>query len=141
MANEDDKIKQKGEELSKDKNKIQDKANQHVFELYKEGVLKRVETENEFWTEFKKYKKKINKLMRKSYKFFGEPKEFIEQFENILAEMVFVGVVTEEWAQGQRERLYRELNKPEEFKDWVDEGKKKIKEKFRRNQNGKRNRR
>lgn len=91
----------------------------HIEHLFKKGKIKPVETEQEFWSEYKKDKKRISKLFRKSYKAFSNPISFIEEYENILAEMEFKGLVTPEWVQGQRERLYREMNKPDEFKEWV----------------------
>ncbi len=97
--------------------------------------LKRIETEEEYWKKHKEYKKKINKLFRKSYKFLTDPLGFVNEFENILAEMEFIGLVSMEWTQGQRERLYREMNKPSEFKQWIIDSRENIRNKFKRESN------
>ena len=91
--------------------------------------LKRISTEEEYWKKHKEYKKKIARLMRKSYKFIKDPQRFIDEFENLLAEMEFIGLVSSSWSQGQRERLYREMAKPEEFKEWVSESQRRMREK------------
>ena len=94
--------------------------------------FKRVETEEEYWREHKKMKKAIGKLFRKSYKMLNDPQAFIEKYENLLAEYEFKGVVSPEWSQQQRERLYREMNSPNEFKDWVEKGKKRLKKRAKK---------
>ena len=97
--------------------------------------LKRIETEEEYWKKHKEYKKKINKLFRKSYKFLTDPLGFVNEFENIVAEMEFIGLVSMEWTHGQRERLYREMNKPSEFKQWIIDSRENIRNKFKRESN------
>ena len=47
-----------------------------------------------------------------------------------MSEMVFIGLVTEEWSHSQRMRLYNEMNKPSEFKHWVEDSFNKIKNKL-----------
>ncbi|MFW6130938.1 MAG: hypothetical protein ACOC56_07115, partial [Atribacterota bacterium] len=59
-----------------------------------------------------------------------DPEGFIEDYETLLAEMEFIGLVSAEWSQSQRERLYREMNKPQEFKSWVESGLEKAKKKL-----------
>lgn len=89
-------------------------------------VFKQVSSEEEYWKEHKAMKKRINKLFRKSYKFLYKPNDFIDEYENILAEYTFKGVVSDEWSDYQRKRLYNELNKPEEFKEFTEDVKQKI---------------
>ena len=93
-------------------------------------VLKKVESKEEYYSELKVYKKKINKLFRSGYKMLKDPDKFIENYETLLAEMEFIGLVTPEWSQSQRMRLFSELNKPNEFKDWVETGFKNIRKKL-----------
>jgi hypothetical protein len=97
----------------------------------KKVTYKRVQNEEEYWKEHKKMKKEISNLFRKSYKMLTKPEEFLEKYENMLAKYEFKGVISEEWSQKQRERLYRELNKPEEFKEWVKKGKENLKKKLK----------
>lgn len=89
-------------------------------------VFKQVSTEEEYWKEHKAMKKRINKLFRKSFKFMYKPSDFINEYENILAEYTFKGVVSDEWADKQRKRLYKELNHPEEFKEFTEQVKQNI---------------
>lgn len=89
-------------------------------------IFKQVTSEEEYWKEHKQMKKRINKLFRKSFKFLYKPNDFIDEYENILAEYTFKGVVSDEWADSQRKRLYNELNKPEEFKEFTEDVKQKI---------------
>ena len=81
--------------------------------------LKKITSEDEYWKQHKIYKKSMNKLFRKGFKYLTNPLGFIDEIEQLLAEMEFIGLVSPEWSQGQRERLYRELGKPTEFKGWV----------------------
>jgi len=94
---------------------------------------KKIETEAEYKEQLKIYKKRMNKLWRNPYKFLSKPKEYLKKFEDLLEEMVYIGLVDLEWANSQRERFYRELNSPNEFKEWLSEKKEAIIKKFKRN--------
>lgn len=95
--------------------------NKEIY-ILNQGSKSNKEFEKEFWKLFKFYKKKINKLIRKFYRFYGDETRFIYDFELILTEMEYIRLVSSKWVQEQRERLYRELNSPAEFKSWIDEG-------------------
>lgn len=92
-------------------------------------VWARVKTEEEYWKKHKEMKKEIKKLFRSSYKMLNDPEGFIKKYELMLAKYEFIGVVSSEWVDGQRKRLYNELNKPSEFKESVVRAKDKLKSK------------
>lgn len=94
--------------------------------------LKKVETEKEYWQKHKEMKKDIKKLFRSSYKLMHNPNEFIKKYDLMLSKYEFIGVISSEWADEQRIRLFNEMNKPEEFKDWVSDVKKGLSEKKKR---------
>lgn len=88
------------------------------------------ELEKKFKSETKKYKKRIAKLLKNSYKMFNNKLDMLYELELLWQEMEFIGLVDDEWVQYQRERLYRELNNPEEFKQWLSYNKDKLKSKI-----------
>jgi len=94
-------------------------------------VLKKIESEKEYKEQLKVYKKRIGKLFRTGYKCLANPDKFLKEFDTTLDEMVFINLVTQEYANNQRKRLYRELNKPQEFKSWLDDSIGKIKSKVK----------
>lgn len=90
-------------------------------------VFKQVSSQQEFDREYKNFKKDTNKLFKKGFKFLKDPQGFIDAYEGLLSEYQFKGVISEEWASHQRKRLYRELNKPEEFRELAEKTKANIK--------------
>jgi len=93
--------------------------------------IKPIETEKEYWEAHEVFKKTISRHTRKVKSYLGNPMNYINEFEAILKEGVRIKVITKEYAQEQRQRIYNELNKPSEFKEWVgnklNNAKKKIK--------------
>lgn len=88
--------------------------------------LKKIESEQEYWEQHKIYKKKLAKYCRKGYKYLLKQDEFIDGFESILLEMEFIGLTTHKWTLEQMQRLFNELNSPNEFKNWVERSKKRL---------------
>src|SRR6056297_3643250 len=94
--------------------------------------LKKIESEKEYWDKHKEYKKKLNKFMRKGFKYMFRQDEFINGYEKILLEMEFIGLVKHEWVINQLNRLIEELKVPNEFKEFVERGKEKLKNKIKK---------
>jgi len=128
FSNEEIKtFQEKSNEVREFLNELEGDIDKLIFEKFTKGELKRITNEKEYWEQHKIYKKKITKLMRKSYKFFTDGFNFIREIEILYSEMEFIGLVSEEWVQGQRERLLREMNSPYEFKMWVLDSRDKLK--------------
>lgn len=81
---------------------------------------------------YSEYKKKLKKLIRSARKYIMRPYDFLEEFEFLIQEMRFVGIIDEEYEEYQRERLHREIEAPNEFKAEVEKAKALLKEKARR---------
>lgn len=82
--------------------------------------LKRIESEEEYWIKHKEYKKKLNVLFRKSFKYIGRPHDFAVAYDKVLDEMEFIGLVSPEWCMQQRTRFYDMLKSPD-LKGWIQE--------------------
>ena len=95
--------------------------------------LKVIETEEEYKIQLKKYKKRLGKLFRTAFRHLGNPHIFLNEFDKTLDEMVFIRLITPEFATSERIRLYRELNKPNEFRGWISDSLEKVKKKFKKN--------
>ena len=98
-------------------------------------TLKVIETEQEYKEQLKIYKRRIGKLFKTAFRHLAEPEVFFNKFDNTLDEMVFIKLVTPEFAQSERMRLYNELNRPAEFRSWIDDSISKVKNKFKGKKN------
>jgi len=108
--------------LDKEKLKEIDKRiDEQIDKLLKDKKLKFVKDQKDYWVKHKQYKKRIGVMFKPRYIsiIWNRPYDFIFEYELILKEMTLVGLVTDDWANGQRERLIREIQTPAEFKGWV----------------------
>lgn len=90
-----------------------------------------ITTETQYWEEHKKFKKKINHLAKNIKKLMKNPKEFIEEYENLMDEGVKTQVISKEYATQMKTTLQKELASPTKFKIFAEEKIRKLKNKFK----------
>lgn len=83
------------------------------------NLLKPIESEKEFWIKNKEYNKKMSKAFRNWKGWIKSPVGMVEHIDTLLEEMLFIGLYSEKEIMQQRERLYKEMNSPQEFKNWI----------------------
>lgn len=124
-------------------NELVKNANDRATEMFINGELTIIDeykhTQEYFNEVSKEYKKRFNKLIRSSIKYYNDPYALVQEIENLWGEAVLIKLYSPEWVQEQRIRLYNELMRPQEFKDMVgmsyEKAKKevvKLKNKFRK---------
>lgn len=80
----------------------------------------------------KEYKKKLNQI---TFRFIKNPtrvNQNLRDLENLLEEMVQLKLITKEEKEKQLKKLYKEMNSPQQFKEWLAKKKDKIKNKLKR---------
>lgn len=91
--------------------------------------ISEVTSEKEYWDKHKEYNKKIKKLSRDFKLLIYYPEDYIKKFEILLCEMVSYGLVSLEWANSKRKKLYDDLKNPVKYKGWVIKKLEKIRDK------------
>lgn len=95
-----------------------------------ENILKPIESEKEFWIKNKEYNKKMSKAFKNWKGWLKSPVSMVENIDTLLEEMLFIGLYSDKEIMEQRERLYKELNSPLEFKNWISEHRDNFKQKM-----------
>lgn len=83
------------------------------------------ESEEEYWEEFKKWKKRMKKLRNKLLK---SPANYIDEFTDIMYEAVDRELLEKEYVEEKLEKLYKEFRLPQEFINDIKAGKKSAKD-------------
>jgi hypothetical protein len=113
-------------------NELVKNANDRAMEMFINGDLIIIDeykhTKEYFDKVNKEYKKRFNKLIRSSIKYYNNPYGLVQEIENIWAEGIIIRLYSPEWVHEQRIRLYNELMKPQEFKEMVGMSYEKAKE-------------
>ena len=107
--------------------KLFDNPHRNLKKVSRHNDKKKIE--KEYWKKHKEYKKQITRLFRKAYHFLTYPELFVEVYENILARAEFEEVFSSEFVHKQKIRLYENMEKPEQFKKWIEKSKKRLKKK------------
>jgi len=85
-----------------------------------------------FDNEYNKYKKELKKLLRSAYKNIFNPIKTLEGLEYIWYKYTFIGVLDEEYVEGQRERMYKSMEIPDiDIRKKVEVIKQKINNRFK----------
>jgi len=85
-----------------------------------------------FDEEYTNYKKELKKLLRSAYKNVFNPLKTLEGLEYIWYKYSFIGVLTEDYVDKQRERMYNSLQFPDiDIKNKVMAIKNKIRKKLK----------
>lgn len=98
---------------------MSEKLNKHGYPL--------IESEKQYWEEFKKWKKRFNKITWKQMK--SNPYKYVEEIENLLNEAVDRDLLEKEYVDKKLNRLYKELQMPNKFKDDIQGGKRYLRKK------------
>lgn len=101
---------------------INKEAYEHVMERIREGELYITDdktSDNDFWRQFKKLKKEKEKFVKNFRKYYNNPQRAVLEFEKILYAFELTGTLASEDVQANREKLYEELGKPEEYASWI----------------------
>lgn len=96
------------------------KLNKHGYPL--------IESEEQYWEEFKKWKKRFKKARKR---FRRNPISYVQEMENLLNEAVDRDLLEKEDADRNINRMYRELNIPNEFKDDIGKAKQYVRKKLK----------
>ncbi len=70
------------------------------------------ETEEEYWTLFNEWEKRLTKLITDLRKMFKKPKEYMNEFDNIMNEGVEKRLVTKEFAEQKKMDLINGISNP-----------------------------
>lgn len=81
--------------------------------------LKEVTSQEEYDEKLNLYTKMLNQLAFNVKKMYGNPTNYIAEFENIIEAMVITGVISLEFANEKRRFLYKQLNSPTKFREWL----------------------
>jgi len=85
-----------------------------------------------FEYQYSMYKKELKKLLRTAYRNVFNPIKTIEGLEYIWCKYVFIGVLSEEYVIGQRDRMYKNMQFPDvDIKNKVIAIKNKINKRFK----------
>ena len=106
-------------------NELVKNANARACEMFINGELEIIDeykhTQEYFNQKSKEYKKRFNKLIRSTIKYYNNPYGLVQEIENLWAEAILIRLYSDEWVHEQRIRLYNELMKPQEFKMLIGE--------------------
>ena len=104
--------------------KLNDRVSKRVDELLKNGEIIIIMPNHHSVDDFKRMRKildkKKNKFLKSLRKYYGKPYEAIEEFEFILRQYEVTGILASQDVQRQRERFYKELNEPDEVKQYIE---------------------
>jgi len=104
--------------------KLNDRVSERVNKLLECGDLIIITPNHHGVDDFKRMRKildkKKNKFLKSLRKYYGKPYEAIEEFEFILRQYEVTGILASDDVQKQRERFYKELNEPDEVKQYLE---------------------
>jgi len=104
------------------------------IKILSQGSKSNEEFEKEFKNIEKKYNKEMKSLLRNAYKGLFNPIDIFEQFEFIMFKYMYIGLLTEESVEYQRNRFYNSLKYPSiDVKQKVMRLKEKFNKKFKLN--------
>lgn len=83
------------------------------------------ESEEEYWEEYNKWKKRMKKLRNKLIR---NPGNYIQEFHDIMYEAVDRELLEKEYVDEKMENLYKEFRLPQEFIEDIRKGKRSAKE-------------
>lgn len=90
-----------------------------------------ITSEKEYWEEHKKFKKKLNNIIKNVKLLVKNPAQYIKDFEDLMNEGVETEVISKEYAEQQKSKLQKELASPTKFKIFAEEKLRKLKNKFK----------
>lgn len=100
--------------------------------ILSQGNMSNTEFKLKFDSEYNKYKKELKKLLRSSYRNVFNPLKTLEGLEYIWYKYEFIGVLTDDYVDGQRDRMYNSMQFPDiDIKNKVMAIKNKISKKFK----------
>lgn len=81
--------------------------------------MKPVETEEEYWEAHKIFKKEITSLTKMIKEFYKNPRKYLDEFDEALAEAIRIGIIQESYAYEVKEKISKAMSDPYEFKEWI----------------------
>jgi len=107
-------------------------VNKEIF-ILNQNKLSNEEFKVLYDNEYSRYKKELKKLLRTAYKNVFNPLKTLEGLEYIWYKYIFIGVLNEEYVEGQRNRMYSSMNTPSlDIRNKVDKIKQKINKRFKK---------
>lgn len=107
-------------------------VNKEIF-ILNQNNLSNEEFKVLYDNEYNNYKKELKKLLRTAYKNVFNPLKTLEGLEYIWCKYIFIGVLSEEYVEGQRNRMYSSMNTPDlDIRNKVDKIKQKINKRFKK---------
>lgn len=109
---------------------IKELTEKYIYQLYIDKKLVIVKDKDKWFDKVREFKKLIKYFVKvKGRDFMHDKYLYLFVFELILTSMDFYNIGTKEWLQAQRERLYRELKQPKEFKHHIEMMRQELKNK------------
>ena len=92
--------------------------------------LNKITSEQDYWKQHKEYKIKIKKLTKNFKLYFKNPADFISQFEILLKEMVYIGIINQQQSDEHLKKVLEGMNAYPEMKEKLHSQLEKLKNKI-----------
>jgi len=94
-------------------------------------IVKRVNTEAEYWEAHKYYVRKLRKHGKNIRFFVRDMKGYLAEYDRILDEACLVGVFSSEWVEEQKRHIRSEIRRPDSYLDYIEDKRKKFLKKLK----------
>lgn len=97
-------------------------------------MLKRIESEKEYWEQYTIYNSRLDKLALSAPKYITKPDRFSDEFKQIVSDMEEIGLIDTQTKEEYMNDFYEKLAKPQKYQfmveDKINQWKEKVKAKL-----------